>query len=206
MRSQALPPYYDDLDAALAHAWVLLGRGVADRRSPLHTLTLATCDPQGLPDARILVLREARQSDGYLRFHTDTRSDKARLIGDGAAVSVLAYHPGEHIQLRLSGIGRIDTSSEAQAQAWARTSLYGRRCYLGDVGPGASSQDPSSGLPAELEGVEPPVERTLPGFANFALLWIEITAIEWLFLAHVGHRRARFERSEGSWAGRWLIP
>jgi pyridoxamine 5'-phosphate oxidase len=206
MRPEGLPPHYDDLDAALAHAWQLLGRGAADRRSPMHTPVVATSDALGKPDARIMVLREARQSDGHLRFHTDSRSDKARLIGSGAAVSVLAYHPGENIQLRLSGTARIDSSSETRAQAWARTSLYGRRCYLGEVGPGGASDMATSGLPTELEGIEPTTERTLPGLANFALVWVDVRTIEWLFLAHVGHRRARFERGTGHWTGRWLIP
>jgi pyridoxamine 5'-phosphate oxidase len=206
MRPENLPPHYDDLDAALAHTWQLLVRGAADRRSPLHTPVVATCDARGAPDARVMVLREARQSDAQLRFHTDSRSDKAQRIGSGAPVSVLAYHPNEHIQLRLAGTGRIDTSSDARMQAWDRTSLYGKRCYLGAVGPGGSSDMPTSGLPTELEGIEPPLERTLPGLANFALLWVDIQSIEWLFLAHVGHRRARFERDASSWAGRWLIP
>ncbi len=200
------PLHYDNLDAALALAWQLLGQGATDRRSPMHTPVLASLDADGKPDARILVLREVQQRESRLRFHTDARSDKVRLIQDHSAVSVLAYHPAEHIQLRLSGTARIDSSSDARATAWAHTSLYGRRCYLGNLGPGASSDGPSSGLPADLEGKEPSAEQTLAGFAHFALLWVELETIEWLFLAHHGHRRARFNRSGQDWAGHWLLP
>jgi pyridoxamine 5'-phosphate oxidase len=198
--------YYNDLDASLAHAWALLQRGASSRRSPFHTLTIATADDQGQPDARILVLREADVTAARLRFHTDVRSNKAALIGSGAAVTVLAYDPDEHIQLRLRGTATIDTTSALRQAAWERTSLYGRRCYLGDVGPGSQADGPTSGLPTNVEGIEPIAERTAPGFAHFALVWVDINCIEWLFLAHQGHRRARFEATPAGWAGRWLIP
>jgi pyridoxamine 5'-phosphate oxidase len=204
--TDVLAPYYNDLDASLAHAWELLSKGVTDRRSPLHTLTVASVDSNGQPDARIMVLREVDKAAARLRFHTDARSNKVALIGDGAPVTVLAYHPDNHVQLRLSGIARIDTQSTAREAAWERTSLYGRRCYLGDSGPGGSSLEPTSGLPADVEGIEPSIPRAAPGLAHFALLWVAVARIEWLFLAHHGHRRAHFTATPQGWSGQWLIP
>jgi pyridoxamine 5'-phosphate oxidase len=203
---QTIAPYYNDLEASLAQAWSLLQRGATDRRSPMHTLTLATCNADGGPDARLLVLREADPATARLRFHTDARSDKAARIGQSAPVSLLAYDPEAHIQLRLAGTASIDTGSPARLAAWGRTSLYGRRCYLGDIGPGGDSTVATSGLPADVEGIEPTEARAMPGLAHFALLWVNVTRIEWLFLAHHGHRRARFEADGSSWVGRWLIP
>jgi pyridoxamine 5'-phosphate oxidase len=198
--------YYNDLEGSLAHGWGLLQRGARDRRSHFHTLTIATTDANGKPEARVMVLRGADRATARLRFHTDARSAKVDMIGAGAAVTVLAYDPGAHVQLRLRGTATIDTDSEERQAAWERTSLYGRRCYLGDVGPGSPADNPTSGLPADLEGMEPTTHRTAPGQANFALLWVHITSIEWLFLAHQGHRRASFEASPDGWVGRWLIP
>jgi pyridoxamine 5'-phosphate oxidase len=202
---QAAAAYYNDLDASFCQAWTLLAQGAKDRRSPLHTLTVASVDNSGQPDARIMVLREADQANARLRFHTDARSNKVALIGACAPVTVLAYHPDAHIQLRLSGTASIDTHSAARLAAWERTSLYGRRCYLGDIGPGGRSDEPTSGLPADVEGNEPSAERTAKGLAHFALLWVTLSRIEWLFLAHQGHRRACFDQANG-WAGQWLIP
>lgn len=199
-------PYYNDLDASLAHAWALLRRGAKDRRSAFHTPTVATTDAHGCPDARIMVLREVDTATARLRFHTDARSDKVAHIGQGAPVTVLAYDPGAHIQLRLRGTASVDTNSPARLAAWERTSLYGRRCYLGDIGPGSDSFVATSGLPADVEGIEPSAARAEPGLAHLALLWVTVTRIEWLFLAHHGHRRARFEADGANWVGRWLIP
>jgi hypothetical protein len=30
--------------------------------------------------------------------------------------------------------------------------------------------------------------------------------MEWLYLAHQGHRRAEFVWQDGDWQGRWLVP
>ncbi len=197
--------YYNDLDASLTQAWQWLQQGARDRHSPMHTPVVATVTEQGLPEARVMVLREADQAHARLRFHTDVRSDKVRSINNGAPATVLAYDPAEHVQLRLYGTAHIDRDSPAREAAWARTSLYGRRCYLGDIGPGGRAESPTSGLPGHLEGIEPTTDQSAPGLAHFALLWVSILRIEWLFLAHGGHRRAYFELSD-NWQGGWLIP
>jgi pyridoxamine 5'-phosphate oxidase len=199
-------PHYNDLETSLRHAWDLLKCGAKDRRSPFHILTVATVDAAGCPDARIMVLREADEVAGRLRFHTDARSDKVAIMRQNPSVSVLAYHPDENIQLRISGAAHIDNDSLARQAAWESTSLYGRRCYLGSQGPGCASDQPTSGLPADVEAMQPTAQRTETGLEHFALLWVSVVRIEWLFLAHGGHRRARFEASPAGWVGRWLIP
>ena len=42
----------ESLPDILAHAWSLLVRGGADRKSPLHTPVVASVDAAGLPQAR----------------------------------------------------------------------------------------------------------------------------------------------------------
>jgi pyridoxine/pyridoxamine 5'-phosphate oxidase len=66
----------DDLPAILAHAWTLLVRGGADRKSPVHTPVIASVDEHGLPHARVMVLRKADPAAATLRLHTDARSPK----------------------------------------------------------------------------------------------------------------------------------
>ena len=43
------------------------------------------------------------------------------------------------------------------------------------------------------------------GRENFSAVVIAVEALEWLFLAHSGHRRARFE-GMSAWGGVWLTP
>ncbi|WP_353216906.1 pyridoxamine 5'-phosphate oxidase family protein [Sandarakinorhabdus sp.] len=188
----------------LAHAWSLLVRGGADRKSPMHTPVVASVDAEGLPQARTMVLRKADRAAGTLRFHTDARSPKAAQL-HGRPVSVLAYHAGENVQLRISGTGRVAADGEPVDALWNQSTLFARRCYLTQFAPGAVLPGPASGLPDWIEGQQPTAEQIAPARPNFAVLWIDATAIEWLHLANTGHRRAVFRAADG-WAGTWLAP
>jgi pyridoxamine 5'-phosphate oxidase len=194
----------DNLPAILAHAWQLLVRGGADRKSPVHTPVVCSVDEQGLPHARVMVLRKADPAAATLRFHTDARSPKVTQL-DGSAVAVLAYHAGEQVQLRISGTARVLTEGEPVDGIWNQSTLFARRCYLAEHAPGTPLPGPSSGLPAWIEGQQPTAEQIGPARANFATLWISVTSIDWLHLANSGHRRAVF-RAEDGWAGAWVAP
>ena len=194
----------DTLPDILAHAWSLLVRGGADRKSPVHTPVVCSVDAEGLPQARVMVLRKANPADGTLRFHTDARSPKVAQL-DGRAVAVLAYHAAEQVQLRISGTARIGRSVAEVDQIWDQSTLFARRCYLAEQAPGTPLPGPASGLPAWIEGQQPTAEQIGPARANFAVLWVGVTAIDWLHLANSGHRRAVFRADDG-WAGAWVAP
>ncbi|WP_439533493.1 pyridoxamine 5'-phosphate oxidase family protein [Polymorphobacter sp.] len=200
------------MDAALADiltgAWATLTRGAADRRSPVHTPVIASIGTStgsdATPDARVMVLRHVDPAAATLRFHTDARSPKCRDL-DGRPVAVLAYHPGQAVQLRLHGRARIVTQGPEADAAWAASTPFARRCYLAEHPPGTPLPAPGSGLPADVEGLKPSEARLLQARPHFALLLVTIHHIDWLHLAQTGHRRARFEAADG-WRGRWLVP
>lgn len=194
----------DTLHDVLDTVWRLLGRGAADRRSPMHTPVVASIGPGGAPDARVMVLRAADRAAGLLRFHTDARSPKCAAL-DGRAVAVLAYHPGEAVQLRLAGTARIVREGPQVEQIWATSTPFARRCYLVEAPPGSALPMPGSALPAWAEGRAPEAAELFPARANFALVVVTVTAIDWLHLAQGGHRRAQFLAADG-WAGGWVVP
>lgn len=194
----------EHLPDILADAWRLLVRGGADRRSPMHTPVVASVDADGLPSTRVMVLRKADPVHGTLRFHTDARSPKVRQL-DGKPVSVLAYHAQENVQLRISGVARIGRDDAEVDGIWNQSTLFARRCYLAQQAPGTPLPGPASGLPEWIEGLQPTAEQIAPARPNFAVLWVGVTAIDWLHLANSGHRRAVF-RSDDGWAGAWVTP
>lgn len=198
----------DDLDAVLADVWQRLGRAAKDRRAAMHTPVVATVTKAGIPSQRVMVLRAFDRASATLRFHTDARAAKAEQVGSGSPVSILGYDAGAKRQFRLSGTARIETDTPAADRAWAEATLFARRCYLADPAPGTPSDLPVSGLAADIEGRKPEDEAEVaPGRANFALLMADIDTVEFLHLAHTGHRRAVFVRSgEGLWQGQWLVP
>lgn len=192
------------LRETLDTVWLLLAAGAADRRSPVHTPVVANMGLDDAPDARVMVLRAADRAAATLRFHTDLRSPKCHRL-DGQRAIVVAYHPGEAIQLRLAGTARIVTEGATIDAVWAAASPFARRAYLVEAAPGNALAAAGSGLPAGLDGRAPDAAELLAARPNFALVMVELTAIDFLHLASGGHRRARFTMAE-DWRGCWVVP
>lgn len=189
----------DDIEADIARR---VTRAAKDRKSPMHTPVVVTSDV----DARVMVLRAYDPETRTLRFHTDTRAPKVAAISADPAMAVLFYDKGAKIQIRVRGVGRVESDSVTAQRAWDNGTNFARRCYLGD-GPGTAADAATSGLPDEFEGVEPSDEQLIPARENFAVLMVELKQFDWLYLAHTGHVRAQFELGEsGEWSQRWVSP
>jgi len=195
---------FETLDQVFADAAAHLTRAAQSRRSPMHVPVVGTADG----DLRMMVLRACDPGIGLLRFHTDARSPKARLVGELGMASVLAFDAAAKVQLRLKGPARIETAGPAADAAWAASTAFARRCYLAVDAPGTSAQAATSGLPAEVEGICPDESQLLAARENFSVLLIEPITLDWLYLAHDGHRRAQFTRAAPGqdWQGTWVIP
>lgn len=192
---------FEDLEDVRRDWTGRLARAAKDRRSPLHTPAVVTSDVE----ARVMVLRAWDHERATLRFHTDTRAPKVAAIAADPACAVLFYDKSAKIQIRARGTARVLAEGAEADAAWEAGSNFARRCYLGD-GPGTPSDAPTSGLPAEWEGMEPDEAALIPARANFAVLLVEVTRLDWLYLAHTGHVRAVFDRSGEGWEGRWVSP
>ena len=193
---------FDQLDDVRTDLTNRLIRAARDRKSPMHTPAVVSSDV----DARTMVLREFDSTAWTLRFHTDTRAPKVARIEADPRMAVLFYDKGAKIQIRVKGTAEILRDAPMTDTAWDNGSNFARRCYMGD-GPGAASDVPTSGLPTELEGVEPTDEQLIPARDNFAVLLVKLCELDWLYLAHTGHIRARFETdAQEQWQGRWVAP
>ena len=166
----------------------------------MHAPVVGTADG----DLRVMVLRAFDADAWTMRFHTHARSPKVDAIGGGASVSVLLYDPEAKIQIRARGTGRIERSGAQADAAWNEANNFARRCYLAERAPGAAASGPTSGLPAEVEGIEPSDDQLTGARENFAVLLIALEQLDWLYLDHTGHRRAQFDlRNE---TARWVVP
>jgi pyridoxamine 5'-phosphate oxidase len=207
MTAPTLPPFYDDLDLSLAEVCSLLSRGAPDRTSAAHHPIVATIDRDGRPQQRVMILRECDWGQRKLRFHSDSRSHKIVQIYETPEVSVLAYDERAKIQIRLSGRAWIDTNDIA-TEAWQASTRFARRCYMAERAPGTEVEGPTSGLPDDVQGIQPEEEQIAPARKNFATLIVGFDEIDFLYLANAGHRRARWrwDPLAAGWSGRWLVP
>lgn len=194
----AEPEHYGDLDHVLETAWRLILRGVADRREPFHTPTIATVTPEGRPAVRTVVLRGASQADLRLRFHTDRRSSKLRDLAADPAIAVHFYDPRRKIQIRIDGTATVHHDDTQAREAWERSRPFSRACYRVDPAPGSVIAAPDALAPDAF--AEP------DAFKNFARVEIAVGSLEWLYLAVAGHRRARFDWRDGEATAVWLVP
>ncbi len=204
-------PFKDDLKLSLQRAFDMLARGAKNRRSPFHTPVFATQGGQFGVDARTVVLREFVADRRRLRFHTDTRTQKCAHVTDKSNGLFVFYDPGARIQLRAYGPCSLHMDDQVADDAWAQSQHFSRRCYMAPEGPGSLATGPTSGLPEAVEGRVPTEEETLAGRPHFSVMLTTITSLDWLFLAHDGHRRARFSWDQegdgtGSCRKEWLIP
>jgi pyridoxamine 5'-phosphate oxidase len=200
--SAPIPSYYDDLDASLAHAFGLLSRGVADRRSEFHHPVVATVGSDGRPRLRTVILRGFDMAKRELRFHTDRRAQKVAELAAEPRISLLGYDPAAKIQLRIEGRAVPHTDDAVADAAWEAAKFFSRQCYGIAPGPGTPlNAGADFALPETTE------EGTAPGRAHFTAVVVTMDSLEWLYLAAQGHRRARFVwDGEGAFSSSWLAP
>ncbi len=185
-----------DLEATLADAFRLIARGVADRRHPFHTPTLATLAEDGAPSARTVVLRGFDAAARQLRIHTDRRAAKVAELAARPRAGIHMYDHGAAVQLRLSCTATLHADDAVAEAGWAASRDFSRMCYAIDPAPGTPCAEPPP-APHDPEG----------GRLNFCVVLLRIDRLEWLHLAASGHRRARF-----AWPGpaapeaNWLVP
>jgi len=195
------------LQGILRSSWNELGRGAVDRRHGFHVPAIATLGLDGAPQARTVVLRRVNSETGEICCHTDLRSGKVGEIRANPRIAWHFYDEGRRLQLRIAALAEILHEGPRVDDAWARSAVTSRRCYLAPRAPGAVCDAPSPNLPEAVRDRRPTEEETQPGRANFALVVTRATAIDWLYLASEGHQRARFALgADGSWQGAWIEP
>ena len=182
-------PWAVALDTLYAQAWQRLIRGVHDRHTPARHPTLATVSPEGMPQARTVVLRGADPARGRLEIHTNLHSSKINDLGVRPLAALHVWDSGQKLQIRLQAEVEVLTGPQA-ATAWSRVPEGSRTAY--------SAHAPGSPLGDALAW-----DRQ-PDPAAFAVLHLHIQAMD---LLHLGpdHRRAVYTRVQ-DWVGQWVVP
>ncbi len=194
------------LEEVLAETWASLRRGVEDRRSPLHTPTLATQSNDG-PAARTVVLRAVDESARTVTCHTDGRSGKVAQLSADPRVAWLFYDREHKRQLRLTGVGVVRRDGARVEECWRGSRPFSRRAYCTVSAPGTMIARAGSGLVPGLEERVPGSEESdRLGKPHFAIIDAVIDHVDWLWLAARGHRRARFDWNGKGWDASWVVP
>ena len=189
MEIETLDDVLDDIAARLSDA-------AGNRKSPMHVPAVASADAE----VRTMVLRDFDRDAMTLRFHSDVRSPKIAAFEADPRCGVLLYDKEAKVQLRVRGTARIERDGPVAEAAWDAGTNFARRCYLAPMPPGTETQAPSPNLPEDVRDEEPSDERLeAEARENFCVLIVEIAEVDWLYLAHDGHRRAVWNGGQAHW-------
>jgi len=118
---------------ALARAW--LAEAEASEPEDANAVALATVDRHGLPNVRMVLLKEIEsdQARGGFVFYTNFESAKGRELKASAGAAMVFHWKSLHRQIRLRG--EVELVGDRQADAY-----YASRSYQSRIGAWASRQ------------------------------------------------------------------
>lgn len=172
--------------------WMELGRATQDRHHEWRTPVLATVGNDGLPNARIVVLRHADAAQTRLQIYTDSRSPKISELTTQPTAVLVFWSKRLSWQLRVRVNMTVQMTGQEVDAVWERVS---QSAAAGDYLSLSAPGDALAGEPA----------AQVPGTGkhhHLAVLTAQVQDIGWLELARSGHRRALF--GAGNW--QWLVP
>ena len=198
-----IPNYYNNIDLILDEIWSLLQRGVADRNEDFR-LPVVIVSSTDSAEGRVVALRGAFKDKNILRFHTDFRSSKIKSLKENKKIYFVFYNKKRKIQVRAEGVAIVHKDNEITKEAWTKTQMMSRKCYLSPQAPGDFINDSASDLSKDMGNEIPTYEQSEIGYKNFCVIESKIKSFEWLYLASQGHRRAKFMLDENK--STWLVP
>ena len=192
---------HSDNPIALFHTW--LAQAIDSGIEEPFAMTVATVDPDGSPDARMLLLKGIDER-GFV-FYTNLGSAKAQALMHDPRVALCFYWAEIGKQVRIRGRAQIVSDEEADA-------YFATRPRLSQISAWASKQSqPMRGyFELETEVAKSALHfgvRKIPRPPFWSGFRVAPERIEfWLQKPFRRHQRILYERTPDSWRKRWLYP
>jgi pyridoxamine 5'-phosphate oxidase len=186
---------------ALFDAW--MGDAAASEPNDPNAMTLATATPDGIPSARIVLLKGV-DPRGFV-FYTNTRSRKGTELSENPQAALLFHWKTLGRQIRIEGT--IEAVSDAEADAY-----YATRARISRLGAWASDQSRPLPERAVLEGRLAEYEARYPDEAiprppHWSGFRVIPHAFEfWQNMAFRLHDRTTYTRAAAGWEVGKLFP
>ncbi|MFN4060403.1 MAG: pyridoxamine 5'-phosphate oxidase [Paracoccus hibiscisoli] len=187
----------------IARAW--LAEATATEPNDPNAIALATVDAQGMPDVRMVLLKEidGQGTDGSFVFYTNYDSAKGRQIGATGTAAFVMHWKSLHRQIRVRGTVTREEGPQADA-------YYDSRALQSRLGAWASRQsqplDARSTLVAEVaraglrHGTRP---QRPPFWGGFRIRPVQIEF--WADGAFRLHDRFVWTRRDGAAEAEWDV-
>lgn len=182
-----------------------LDEAKAAGETPHNTMTLATVGADGMPDARMMLLKDIR--DGQFFFTTHITTPKGEQLKANPRAALLFYWKALNRQVRIRGA--VTLLSEAAADA-AWLNRGGRAFKLNDWSwPQSQEFENLADLVRRREEMEGRFKGEVPRPASWSGYLLTPSSIEF-FYSHPSalHERLKFLRDSGGqpWRTQRLVP
>lgn len=185
-----------------SQVWEDFKDGVKNTKSSFHFPVISTIDKDGFPSSRTVVLRKIDKKNKIISFNTDIRSNKWLEIKDNEKISVNIYDTNKKTQIRILGIGVLNYNNTRWNSAWESTPNMSRECYSTPYSPSTIIKEPED-IDNYLKNI---TDKEFKKFkVNFGRIDVHIHTLDWLYLIHSGHRRAKFTYDKKI-SMNWLAP
>ncbi len=185
----------------LFHEWFVLAK--ASEPNDANAFTLATVDGTGMPDARIVLMKDL--DDKGLSFFTNAQSAKGRQLASQPWAGAVFHWKSIRRQVRFRG--EVQEVSARDADEY-----FAARARGSQIGAWASNQSAEiaspDGLARRVEEFEDTYAgKTVPRPPHWTGYRLRPTEIEfWVNRPFRLHDRLRFDLSDGAWSQRRLFP
>lgn len=172
-----------------SQVWEDFKDGVKNTKSSFHFPVISTINKDGFPSSRTVVLRKIDKKNKIISFNTDIRSNKWNEIINNNKVSVSIYDTSKKTQIRILGKAIVNYKNKIWESAWNSTPRMSRECYSTPYSPSTVISKPED-IDLNLKKIK--TEDYEKYKINFGRIDIHIYSLDWLYLVHSGHRRAKF--------------
>jgi pyridoxamine 5'-phosphate oxidase len=162
---------------------------------------LATVDEDGLPHNRTVVCRGFDEQQSVLWVVTDTRNKKIAELQASPHAAVCWYFAKTREQYRMAVRCRVDTPDTDESlceQHWQSLSVAARQQFLWGE-PGSERTAPKKSLIDHSANTD-----VLPD--HFCVLTLLVESVDYLNLRGNPQQRQFFEKQQGQWHSKALIP
>lgn len=170
-----------------------------------NAMTLATATPNGIPSARIVLLKGVEHGNGF-RFFTNYDSQKGQELAANQHAALVFYWGDLHRQVRVTGA--VEKLSTAESERYFHSRPRGSQ-----IGAWTSPQSEPIANRAMLEARERALQAqyteadTIPLPPNWGGFLVRPRSIEfWQGRPSRLHDRLRYQKSESGWEIERLAP
>ena len=189
------------LDKLKEFIFTEIQNGIKSRKSPFHTPSFSYSN-SNQPHVCCVVLREVNTDKNFLRFNSDIRCQKVKILKENPKCEMHFYCKDKKLQIRFQCIASIEFDNEYSKTSWDSMQDMSKKCYDHNKTPGElinnANNDENNDKSEYLESLITDDNNTINnGYQNFSCIKLNIQKIDTLFLNHKNHKRFILDIADG---------